>query len=100
MMRPLLDATADELKAWMEGRGHRGFHARQVLRWVFERRAESFAGMSDLPRRLREQLEGEWTVFGTEVAHHHVAPDGTDKLLLACRDGRKVECVLMAEEDR
>ncbi len=34
------------------------------------------------------------------VATHHVAPDGTDKLLLECRDGRRIECVLMAEEDR
>jgi 23S rRNA (adenine2503-C2)-methyltransferase len=36
----------------------------------------------------------------TSVVHHHVAPDGTDKLLLGCRDGRRIECVLMAEDDR
>ena len=49
---------------------------------------------------LRQQLDDEWTVFGTEVVVQRVAPDGTDKLLLGCRDGRRVECVLMAEEDR
>ena len=42
----------------------------------------------------------EWTVFGTQVAYHDVAPDGTDKLVLECRDGRRIECVLMAEGPR
>ena len=46
------------------------------------------------------QLDAEWSVFGTRVAYHDVAPDGTDKLLVACRDGRRIECVLMAEGTR
>ena len=70
------------------------------MRWVFEKRAEDFGAMTDLPKRLREELSASWTVFTTKVAHHHIASDGTDKLLLACEDGRQVECVLMAEADR
>jgi 23S rRNA (adenine2503-C2)-methyltransferase len=100
MKRPLLDATTGELKAWVEEHGHPSFHANQVLRWVFQHRAEAFEVMSDLPRDLRQQLDTEWTVFSTEIGEQRVAPDGTDKLLLACRDGRRIECVLMAEEDR
>jgi 23S rRNA (adenine2503-C2)-methyltransferase len=100
MKRPLLDATTGELEAWMEERGQKRFHARQVWRWVFQHRAERFEGMSDLARSLRQQLDDEWSVFGTEVVVHRVAPDGTDKLLLGCRDGRRIECVLMAEDDR
>lgn len=100
MKRHLLDATPEQLRIWMVDHGHRGFHARQVGRWVFDRRAEGFEAMSDLPKALRRQLDDEWAVFATTVAHHHVAPDGTDKLLLTCTDGRRIECVLMAEEDR
>ncbi|RUL86863.1 23S rRNA (adenine(2503)-C(2))-methyltransferase RlmN [Tautonia sociabilis] len=100
MKRALLDATAEELTAWMTGRGHPSYRARQVVRWVFDHRAESFDRMSDLPRGLRSELDTEWTVFETEIAHHHVSPDGTDKLLLRCRDGKTIECVLMAEADR
>src|SRR5215831_20992572 len=95
MKQPLLDATRDELETWLAERGHPGYRARQVLGWVFQRRAEDFGRMSDVPKALREELEAEWTVFGTRVVHHQVAPDGTDKLLLACRDGRRIECVLM-----
>ena len=100
MTRPLLDATLDDLKTWMAGYGYRGFHARQVWRWVFTHRAEGFESMSDLPKGLRQRLSEEWTVFASRVGHHHVAPDGTDKLLLEAPDGRRVECVLMAEDDR
>ena len=100
MKRPLLDASTAELAAWMAGRGHPGYRARQVMRWMFDRRGETFDAMSDLPKRLRVELEEDWSAFGTRVAHRSVAPDGTEKLLLECADGRRVECLLMAEEDR
>ena len=53
------------LKAWKAEHGHRSFHAHQVVRWVFDRRAETFDGMSDLTKTLRgnndEEL-GKWTM--------------------------------------
>ena len=85
---------------WMVERGHPAYRARQVLDWVIHRRAESFEPMSDLPKSLRQELDAEWLSFATRVAYHGVAPDGTDKLVLECRDGRRIECVLMAEESR
>ena len=100
MRRSLLDVDDEGLTAWIADRGHAPYRARQVLRWVFERRAETFEAMSDVPKALRTDLEGDWTVFGTSVAHHHVAPDGTEKLLLRCGDGKTIECVLMAEGGR
>ena len=98
--RSVLEVDPAELAAWMVERGFPKFHAQQVYRWIFDRRAEQFDAMSDVSRRLREALEAEWSIFATTIATHHVAPDGTDKLLLECPDGRRVECVLMAEEDR
>ena len=98
--RPLLDANFDELRDWIVARGYPAYRAKQVIRWVAERRAESFGMMSDVPKRLREELETEWTVFATTIDHRDTSPDGTDKLLLACDDGKRVECVLMAEDDR
>lgn len=98
--RPLLDHRDSDLAAWLSARGHRSFRARQVARWVFEERATGFEGMTDLSRALREQIAGEWTVFSGTVRSHDVAPDGTEKLLIEWHDGRRVECVLMAESDR
>jgi 23S rRNA (adenine2503-C2)-methyltransferase len=81
-------------------RGYPAYRARQMLDWVIHHRAKSFAQMSNLPRSLRQQLDAEWLAFATCVAYHGVAPDGTDKLILKCHDGRRIECVLMVEELR
>ena len=72
----------------------------KLLNWIMRRRAQSFEMMSDIPKLLRRELDEDWTVFGTQVAYHDVAPDGTEKLVLKCRDGRRIECVLMAEGSR
>jgi 23S rRNA (adenine2503-C2)-methyltransferase len=98
--RLLLEATADELRDWMAEQGYPPYRARQVVEWVMRRRAESFEEMSDIPVVLRRQLAAHWCIFSTKAAYHDRSPDGTDKLLLECRDGRRIECVLMAEERR
>jgi 23S rRNA (adenine2503-C2)-methyltransferase len=89
-----------EWRRWMIDRGYPAYRAQQVLDWVIRRRAESFVPMSDLPKLLRQELDAEWLAFATRIAYHGVAPDGTDKLVLECHDGRRIECVLMAEELR
>ena len=43
--------------------------------------------MDDIPKRLREALDAEWTVFATEVNHRDTSPDGTDKLCSPARMG-------------
>jgi 23S rRNA (adenine2503-C2)-methyltransferase len=98
--RPVLSASVAEWRRWMIDRGHPSYRARQVLDWVIRRRAESFELMSDLPKSLRQELDAEWLAFATHVAYHSVSPDGTDKLILECCDGRRIECVLMAEDSR
>jgi 23S rRNA (adenine2503-C2)-methyltransferase len=96
----LFENGVTDLEEWFAGCGLPRFHARQVYRWVFDRRAESFEVMTDLPRAVRSDLGAHWDVFGTRISHRDSLPDGTDKLLLACWDGRQMECVLMAEGDR
>ncbi len=98
--RFLLDVTPEAFGRWIADQGHPGYRVSQILRWVFQRRATSFTQMSDVPLALRRQLEAEWSIFNTGSVFHGQSPDGTDKLLLECRDGRRIECVLMAEDDR
>ena len=83
----VLSASAEEWRGWMIERGYPAYRARQVLGWVIQRRAESFERMSDLPVALRRELAAEWVVFETRIAHHDIAPDGTDKLVVECRTG-------------
>jgi 23S rRNA (adenine2503-C2)-methyltransferase len=98
--RAVLSASAKVWNGWMVDRGYPAYRARQLLNWIIRRRAESFEPMSDIPKLLRQQLAADWAVFGTQVVYRDVAPDGTDKLVLKCHDGRQIECVLMGEGSR
>lgn len=98
--RPLLELDQPALTAWIEQAGWPAYRARQVLKWVFGRRAATFEVMSDVPKALRAALSEHFVVFGTRIVRESVATDGTRKLLLECRDGKRIEAVLMFEESR
>jgi 23S rRNA (adenine2503-C2)-methyltransferase len=98
--RPALGVSLSDWKHWMVERGHAPYRARQVLDWIVRRRAESFGSMSDVPRSLRQILDSDWLVFGTQVAFEDRSGDDTTKAVLECHDGRKIECVLMSEGKR
>lgn len=98
--RPVLSACRDEWRGWMVERGYPAYRAAQMLDWVIHKRVNSFDQMSNLPKPLRRELDGEWAVFGTRIVYHGNAADSTDKLILACHDGRRIECVLMSGESR
>src|SRR5271166_2207005 len=66
--RLLLEASVEELQAWMVSQRHPEYRARQVFEWVIQRRAERFEPMSDLSLVLRKQLALEWSIFSTHVA--------------------------------
>jgi len=97
--RAVLDQAA-ALADWLAERGEPSMRARQIRRQVVCNRADSFASMTDLPKRLRDGLSADWALFGSTVAHCAVATDGTRKLVLRLHDGRLVECVLLSEADR
>jgi len=99
-MRNLLDTPHDDFQAWLAERGLPGYRAKQVRRWIFEKRALSFDAMSDLPKKLRTELAEEFTIGSGSVAAHRLAADGTEKLLVQWHDGHKIECVLIRDHDR
>lgn len=101
MSLPLLfDLTAEELATWCAERGHRPFRAEQIRRWVLRHRADSFAAMTNLPSKLREELSSGMRFYASTITDYRRASDDTEKLLLEMADGNTVECVLMREEQR
>jgi 23S rRNA (adenine2503-C2)-methyltransferase len=97
MSTHLLDHFDDTLSAWLAQRSEAAYRAAQVRRWVFEKRAEDFAAMSDLPQPLRAALAQEFTLWTSRVVTHQRADDGTEKLLLEWPDGHRIECVLLRQ---
>src|SRR5438552_782437 len=99
-MRALLDLTTEDFHAWLQAQGQPPLRARQVRRWLFAGRAESFEQMTDLPLALRQALAAQFQVFGSRIARHLRSGDGTNKLLLRLTDEQLIECVLLQEDVR
>ncbi|MCS6976146.1 MAG: 23S rRNA (adenine(2503)-C(2))-methyltransferase RlmN [Gemmatales bacterium] len=96
----ILDTGLDGLRAWLAEHNWPVLHAKQVFRWIVQKRAVSFADMTDLPKALRERLATSFRIFGSEIVEHQQARDGTHKLVLRLSDGEHIECVLLQEADR
>jgi 23S rRNA (adenine2503-C2)-methyltransferase len=100
MMIHLLEPLSTAFRDWLAAHQYPGFRAGQVRKWLFENRAGDFAEMTDLPKRLREELAAEFGIFTTQVVKHSQASDGTEKLLLELADGQRTECVLLRDGSR
>ncbi len=98
--RAWLDLGLDEAKAWLAEHGAPAWQAKNLRRWIVQRRAESFAEMSDVPRALREALAADFIPLATTIVTRQQASDGTCKLLLRLPDGETIECVLIPDRDR
>ena len=88
------------LASWLAAHGQPAWRARSIHRWLFARRAESFADMTDLPRELRPRLAADFRIWTATIATHRRADDGTEKLLLELHDGQRIECVLLRDGER
>ena len=101
--RPLnhiLEPDPQVLAAWLTEHGVPAYRAGQIRRWLFERRADTFDDMTDLPKELRAALAADFAIWTTKIAKHHRAADGTEKLLLELHDGHRIECVLLRDGPR
>lgn len=96
----LFDLSEDQLIDWCREHGHAAYRAKQIRQWVLQRRADDFSQMTDIPAKLRKELENKFRLFTSKITDHRTASDGTEKLLLAMNEGDTVECVLMQEDKR
>ena len=91
----LRDLLPEELSAALAELGQPAFRAGQVFDWL-SRGAESFDGMTNLPKALRAALAERYYLGTPKVLKKQVsAGDGTIKYLWGLRDGNAVETVVM-----
>jgi 23S rRNA (adenine2503-C2)-methyltransferase len=78
--------------------GEPAYRARQIWRWAAQG-ADGFAAMTDVPMRLRSELQAAVRYSTLTVEHEAHARDGTVKALFHTADRRPVEAVLMRYRD-
>jgi 23S rRNA (adenine2503-C2)-methyltransferase len=95
----LCELSEGEIEAWLSQRGYPTYSARQLLRWLV--RGQPFAAMSDLPRRLREDLARSFRFLSLETVRRSDSDRGlTTKILCRLDGGHAVEAVIMRYQRR
>jgi len=90
-----------ELEAFAERLGEKKFRGRQLFSWIYEKKAASFADMTDLAKPLREKLAACASLGQLTVDQTVSSPlSGSTKYLFRTRDGLAVESVYIPESDR
>ena len=64
----LLGMPQAELESLFVEYGEKPFHARQVMRWIYQRGVTDFAVMTDLSKSLRERLK-ETAIIDLSLIH-------------------------------
>lgn len=89
-----------QLVDWLTMHRMEPYRAGQILRWIYQKQAESFDVMTDLARDRRELLSAYFSINRLEIVKTLVASDGTKKFLFQCADNTRIETVLIPERDR
>ncbi len=97
----LYDYTRAELAALLSSWGFKPVHADRIWHHLYWKGEYTWDGVGELPAALRTRLLEEIELDPLPVARETHSSDGfTRKYLLALRDGRKIETVLMRYSGR
>lgn len=92
--------TLAEIEQYFDELGEKKFRAKQVWEWLWQKKAQSFADMSNLSKELRQKLGEQFTLPALTINSTQYSADGTVKSGFKTHDGHLVEGVLIPTEKR
>ena len=96
----LLNFDRPALAEWFVARGEKPFRAQQLLKWIYQQQVDDFDGMTNLSKKLRDNLKRDAVVSGLKVAADQKSADGSRKWLFELEDGNRIESVYIPEAER
>ncbi len=95
-MNDIKSMTMEEMEEMILSMGEKKFRAGQIYKWLHKELADDYDAMSDLSKKLREELAAARPLYGVrEIRRLESAKDGTVKYLFALHDDNVIESVLM-----
>jgi 23S rRNA (adenine2503-C2)-methyltransferase len=92
---PLTGETLDSLTEKLRARDEPAFRAKQILEWLYKKRARSWDEMTNLSKPLRVWLDETFDFMPASLVLNKQSEDVTDKLLLELRDQSLIETVII-----
>ena len=90
-MKTILDLTREELEEIVKP----SFRAKQIYHWIYQKYAETFDDMKNIPKSIKEELSKEYIVNPLEIVKIEESSDGSKKYLFRLHDGYTMESVLL-----
>ncbi|MFT3780392.1 MAG: 23S rRNA (adenine(2503)-C(2))-methyltransferase RlmN [Nibricoccus sp.] len=91
----LTGETLESLTAKLREKGEPAFRAKQILEWLYKKRARSWDEMSNLSKPLRGWLAENFELVPATLVLNKQSADVTDKLLLELGDRSLIETVII-----
>ena len=98
--RNIRHLSLPELEQYFEELGEQKFRAKQIYEWLWLKPVQSFDGMTNISKELRQKLSNEFTLPGLTVDATQYSSDGTIKSRFKTHDGHLVEGVLIPTTSR
>ncbi|MDF0674134.1 MAG: 23S rRNA (adenine(2503)-C(2))-methyltransferase RlmN [Nitrospira sp.] len=96
----LLSLTEPQMVKFVRAQRWPDYRAKQILRWIYQRRLRTITDMTDLPMHDRMRLSQLATIGRSSHVKVLTSRDGTRKLLVTLNDGMSIEAVLIPDEER
>jgi 23S rRNA (adenine2503-C2)-methyltransferase len=87
--------SLEEVQAKLRASGEPAYRARQIIDWLYQKRAGSFDEMTDLPQALRARLAAEFSLGKIDIVRVLGSHDTTRKFLFRLEDESLIESVLI-----
>ncbi len=97
---PLYGKTLSELNELAIAEGLPKYTAKQIADWLYRKDVESIEEMTNLSKRVRDQLSAKYCIGLTQPESVSESTDGTRKYLFAVGDNYFVEAAYIPEADR
>jgi len=91
----ILSLSLNELTEQLELLKQPSFRAKQIFEWLHKKKVQNFSEMSNLPKRLRLELENVYYIQDLFAEKKQISTDGTEKYLFKLHDGNYIETVVM-----
>jgi len=99
MLPDIKELTKEQLILWLENRNIKPYRAKQILKWIYVRQAETFEMMTDVGKDIRKCLARHFSINRLEKVRTETSQDGSKKFLFKLIDGKYIESVLIPEKN-
>ena len=94
-MISIYDYSLKDLEEYFIQKGLKPYKAKQLFKWLYEKRVHDFDLMSDISKKLIVDLKNDFSCDLLKIKTSQRSKDGTIKFLFELSDGAYIESVLM-----